>query len=171
MLMGWKSTQYRQSGRSDIFDRPWVVDLIDYLFSINNEWFAGMLSVLYAGEAPVAAHFGIRSNEVLSAWFPAYDGRYRRRSPGMIKFLRLAENAAALGMRMIEMGTGDERYKQTLRSRDLFLSRGVMGRGPLLTSTFRRSGTLASLAHRHIKRYQPVFHTADRLLRHYGRIG
>jgi len=171
ILMGWKSAQYRQSRRSDIFDRPWVVDLIDYLFSIHNEWFDGMLSVLYAGEAPVAAHFGIRSSQVLSDWFPAYDSRYRKRSPGMIKFLRLAENTAAMGVHTIEMGTGDERYKQTLRSHDLFLSRGVMGRGPLLASAFRRRGTLASLAHRHIKRYPPVFHTADRLLRHYGRIG
>ena len=47
-LLGWKSDQYRRTGLIDIFDRPWIVDLVDYLFSTHSDSFGGLLSVLYA---------------------------------------------------------------------------------------------------------------------------
>ena len=69
-LMGWKSDQYRRNGWVDVFDRPWIVDLVDYLFITHGDGFGGLLSVLYAGETPVAAHFGLRSGHVLVALVP-----------------------------------------------------------------------------------------------------
>jgi CelD/BcsL family acetyltransferase involved in cellulose biosynthesis len=52
MLMNWKSDQYRRNSWIDIFARPWIADLVNYLFSIRSERFAGLLSVLYAEETP-----------------------------------------------------------------------------------------------------------------------
>ena len=72
-LMGWKSDQYRRNGWADVFDRPWIVDLVDYLFSTHSDQFGGLLSLLYAGETLVAAHFGLRAGHVLAHWFPAYE--------------------------------------------------------------------------------------------------
>ena len=81
-LMRWKSDQYHRTGWVDIFDRPWIIDVVDHLFSTHSDQFGGLLSVLYAGGAPVAAHFGLRSGHVLAQWFPAYDTRFSRQSPG-----------------------------------------------------------------------------------------
>jgi CelD/BcsL family acetyltransferase involved in cellulose biosynthesis len=170
-LMRWKSDQYRRNGWVDVFDRPWIVDLVDYLFSSHSDRFGGLLSLLYAGETPVAAHFGICSDQVLAHWFPAYDAHYSRHSPGLIQHLRMAEETAALGIQVIDMGTGAERYKQTLKSHDLLVAEGMIAQGSLYATAYRIRGAMASWARHQIKQHPPLFRAADRLLRHYGRIG
>lgn len=88
-LMAWKSAPYHRTGRMDRFARPWIVDLVDDLFQQREEHFTGVLSVLYAGDRPVAAHFGPRSRTVFAAWFTAYDPELRSYSPGLLMHARL----------------------------------------------------------------------------------
>jgi CelD/BcsL family acetyltransferase involved in cellulose biosynthesis len=170
MLMGWKSDQYRRSGRVDNFGRPWIVGLIDYLFSTHSDQFGGLLSVLYAGKTPVAGHFGLRYGHVLAHWFPAYDAHFGRQSPGLIQHLRMAEETAALGVHLIDMGKGSGRYKQTLKSHDLLVAQGMAVRGAF-ASTHRLRGGLSRWARQQIKQHPPLFRAADKMLRRYGRIG
>jgi CelD/BcsL family acetyltransferase involved in cellulose biosynthesis len=169
-LMSWKSLQYRRNGWPDVFDRAWIVDLVDYLFGIHSDRFSGLLSVLHAAGSPVAAHFGLRAGPVLADWFPAYDTRFGKQSPGLIQSLRMAEQAADLGVRMIDMGKGQQRHKETLKSHDFFVAEGVVARGQLAASAHRAGSALASQARRKVKQYPPLFRAADRLLRHYGRV-
>jgi CelD/BcsL family acetyltransferase involved in cellulose biosynthesis len=169
-LMRWKSLQYHRNGWPDVFERAWIVEVVDYLFSIHDENFSGLLSVLCAEGVPVAAHFGLRAGPVLADWFPAYDARFGRQSPGVIQHLRMAEEIAGLGIRVIDMGKGQERHKETLKSYDLAVAEGVVTRGPLTASAHRAGSALAGQARRKIKRYPPLFRAADRLLRHYGRL-
>ena len=171
LLMSWKSHQYRRNGWIDVFARPWIVDLINYLFSIRSDRFDGLLSVLYAGEVPVAAHFGIRSGPILAHWFPAYDVRFGRQSPGLIQHLRMAAETAAIGIKLIDMGTGAERYKHTLKSYDLFVAEGVVVRGALTACAHRVRSVQGNWARRQVKRHPLLFRAADRLLRHYGWVG
>jgi CelD/BcsL family acetyltransferase involved in cellulose biosynthesis len=170
MLMNWKSEQYRRNGWPDVFDRTWIVNLIEYLFSTQSDRFCGLLSVLRAGRIPVAAHFGLRAGGVLAHWFPAYDAGFGKQSPGLIQHLRMAEEAADLGIRSIDLGTGMGRYKETLRSYDLFVGEGVVARGPLIARAHRAGSALVNRARQEIKQYPPLYRAADRLLRRYGRI-
>jgi CelD/BcsL family acetyltransferase involved in cellulose biosynthesis len=170
-LMTWKSGQYHRNGWVDVFARPWIVDLVGYLFNVREDTFSGLLSVLFAGEEPVAAHFGIRSGPVLAHWFPAYDARFARQSPGLIQHLRMAEEVPALGIGLIDMGTGTERYKHTLKSYDLFVGEGVVTRGALSARVHRTRTAQAERARRVVKRYPVLFRAADRLLRRTGRVG
>ncbi|MCL7425798.1 GNAT family N-acetyltransferase [Streptomyces sp. YS415] len=127
-LMEWKSAQYRRTGRMDRFARPWIVDLVDHLFRLREEHCAGVLSVLYAGERPVAAHFGPRSRTVLAAWFTAYDPELHYYSPGLMMHLRTAEAAARHGVRLIDLGRGDKEYKDWLKTRELRVGEGFATR-------------------------------------------
>ena len=136
-LMRWKSEQYRRTGWIDFFDRPWLVDLVHDLFNTHSDHFGGLLSVLYAGSDPVAAHFGLRSAHVLAHCYPAYDPQFKRQSPGLVHHLRLIEETAALGVELIDMGKGPERYKQTLKSRDLFVAEGIVARGQVHAAAHR----------------------------------
>ena len=170
LLMRWKSEQYGRSGRVDNFGRPWVVGLIDYLFSTHSDRFGGLLSVLYAGETPVAAHFGLWACDMLAHWFPAYDTRFGRQSPGLIQHLRMAEETAGIGVHLIDMGKGPGHYKQTLKSRDLLVAQGMVAQGPLAGVHRLRSG-LSRWARRQVKQHPPLFRAADKVLRRYGRIG
>lgn len=128
-VMRWKSAQYLRSGWADRFARPWIVELLDHLLAARSADFAGVLSVLYAGDQPVAGHFGIRSAKVLAHWFPSYDTEYSDYSPGLAMHLALAEGAADAGIEHIDMGPGPEGYKQWFRSRDLVIGHGAVVRG------------------------------------------
>ncbi len=127
-LMRWKSAQYRRTGRMDRFARPWIVGLVDHLFGAREEHFTGVLSVVYAGDRPVAAHFGPASRTVLAAWFTAYDPAFRYYSPGLMLHLRMAEAAGRAGIRLMDMGRGEKEYKDWLKTRELRVGEGFATR-------------------------------------------
>lgn len=76
----------------------------------------GILSVLYAADRPVAAHFGLRSRTVLSCWLPSYDRTVATFSPGRILCLRMIEAAAASGVRLVDFGRGEAAYKNSFKT-------------------------------------------------------
>jgi len=168
-LLRWKSDQYHRNGWINVFDRPWIVDLVDYFFSTHTDSFGGLLSILFAGETPVAAHFGLRSDHVLAHWFPAYDIRFRKCSPGLIQFMHMAEELAAVGVDGIDLGQGTG-YKETLKSHDVVTAEGMVTQG-LTASVHQARRVFRSWAGRQVKQHPPLLHAADRLSRHYGRIG
>ena len=118
-LLAWKSDQYERTRRLQIFNYPWTSRLLDAVRRCQNDRFAGVLSALYAGDELAAVHLGIRTREVLHIWFPTYTRTLEQYSPGLILLLHLAERAAADGIRRIDFGTGDERYKQQFKSGDI----------------------------------------------------
>ncbi|MBK3643562.1 GNAT family N-acetyltransferase [Streptomyces sp. MBT33] len=130
-LMRWKSAQYRAKGQVDLFAKPPVVALLHGLMSTRSATCTGTLSTLYAGDRPVAMHFGLRSGRVLQYWFPAYDPEAARFSPGILLLLRMAEAAAAWGLERLDLGKGDERYKQEMKTGDLPLGEGWVTLGTL----------------------------------------
>ncbi|MGW7548218.1 GNAT family N-acetyltransferase [Streptomyces sp. NPDC054770] len=136
-LMRWKSAQYRRTGRMDRFARPWIVDLVDHLFHVREEHFTGVLSVLYAGDRPVAAHFGPRSGTVLAAWFTAYDPELHYYSPGLMMHLRTAEAAARAGITLVDLGRGDKEYKDWLKTRELRVGEGFATRAHPVAAAHR----------------------------------
>ncbi len=169
LLIRWKSEQYRRSGWIDFFDRPWLVELVGDLFGTRTDRFGSLLSVLYAGDTPVAAHFGLRSGHVLAHCYPAYDPAFSRQSPGLIHHLGLIEHTSALGVDLIDMGKGPERYKQTLKSRDLFVAEGMVARGLVHASAHRARVGATRWAGPHIRQHPHLFRAADHVLRHYDR--
>ncbi|UNO44302.1 GNAT family N-acetyltransferase [Streptomyces sp. MST-110588] len=169
-LIGWKSAQYRRTGRSDRFAHAWIVHLAEQLFHTRTATFAGLLSVLYAGDRPVAAHFGLRSERVLTCWFPAYDTTYAKYSPGLVLHLRMAEAAAADSMAYIDLGRGEKQYKNSLKTRELLVSEGwVMRRHPVALCHRARRAPVRALRNTVVSRPE-LFTPADRLLKRMGRI-
>jgi len=125
MLMSWKSDQYRRTGHVDTFERPWVAELLHDLHQTRSDHMTGMLSVVYAGNQPVAAQFGLRAGSLFHGWFTAYDPRFSSYSPGMILIKKMAEGFAAAGIDTIYMGRGSSSYKDAMKSRDVFVAEGV----------------------------------------------
>lgn len=169
-LMGWKSAQYRRTGRSDRFAHEWITRLVTRLFHSRAESFAGVLSVLYAADRPVAAHFGLRSERVLACWFPAYDPAFAKYSPGLVLHLRMAEGAAADGIAYLDLGRGQKDYKDSLKTREIEVSEGwVTRRHPVAVGHRARRAPVRAL--RNTVRSRPeFFEPADRLLKRMGRI-
>ncbi|MPY48951.1 GNAT family N-acetyltransferase [Streptomyces acidicola] len=167
-LMRWKSAQYRRTGRMDRFARPWIVDLVDHLFQVREEHFSGVLSVVYAGDRPVAAHFGPRSRTVLAAWFTAYDPGLRYYSPGLIMHLRMAEAAGRDGVRVMDLGRGEKEYKDWLKTRELRVGEGFATRPHPVAAALRMWRRPVRGLRNTVLAHPALREPADRLLKTIG---
>jgi CelD/BcsL family acetyltransferase involved in cellulose biosynthesis len=137
-LMTWKTGQFRRNRWRDLFSIPWVRQTIEEIHATQTPDFAGVLSVLYAGDKLVAAHFGMRSATVWHYWFPAYDPEFSKYSPGVTLLLKMAEAAPAMGVRMIDLGCGEHSYKERLMNGFVPTAKGSVEL-PCLTAAARRA--------------------------------
>jgi CelD/BcsL family acetyltransferase involved in cellulose biosynthesis len=113
-LVRMKSRQCAEKGYTDALSVPSIRRFIEQVHSVHTPQFAGMLSVLYAGDQIAAVHFGMRSRSVWHYWFPIYDERFGKYSPGLLLLLRMAQAASEMGIRRIDLGKGDSVYKGRL---------------------------------------------------------
>ncbi|NUT44513.1 MAG: GNAT family N-acetyltransferase, partial [Thermoactinospora sp.] len=169
-LLGWKSRQYRRTGRTDRFAAPWIVRLVEELLLIDTPDFGGVLDLVYADDLPVAGHFGLRSDKVLTGWFPAYDPAFSRYSPGLIQHLAMAREAAAHGIALIDLGRGAKEYKDKLSNGSLTVAEGRLARAtPAAALHWATTAPVRAL--RNTVLASPALRApADRLLKTYGRL-
>jgi CelD/BcsL family acetyltransferase involved in cellulose biosynthesis len=168
MLMAWKSSQYRRTGVVDRFANPKTRELLETLLATREDLTTGLLSVLYAGDRPVAAQFGLRAGPVHAVWFTGYDVELGKYSPGTTHFVRTAEELARMGVRQIHLGRGAASYAQTLKSHDNFVAEGMAVGWSLAAAAHRTRGSLMWHATRTIRQHRGLRDAADGLLRHTG---
>ncbi len=140
-LIRWKGEQYRESKLMNLFETPWTGKLLERIAATQTADFAGVCSVLRAGERVVAIHMGMRSANVMHYWFPAYDPEFAKFSTGIILLLRMAEALAESGVHTIDLGEGKSAYKERLMTREAPLLRGAVELPSLLTSARRLQRT------------------------------
>jgi CelD/BcsL family acetyltransferase involved in cellulose biosynthesis len=167
-LMEWKSAQYRRTGRRDRFAREWISTLVRLLHETRTPGCSGVLSVLYAADRPVAAHFGLRSSTVLSCWFPAYEPEFAKYSPGLILHLRMAESAAAEGIGMLDLGRGAAEYKDALKTGELRVYEGSSVRPGARAALYWLSREPARRAHSFVRGRPRLAEYAQKTLNQIG---
>jgi CelD/BcsL family acetyltransferase involved in cellulose biosynthesis len=126
LLLRWKAAQYVRTGYASPFQTGWIRGLIERIHAAQDEDFAGMLSVLYAGDQLIAGHFGMRSRSIWHYWFPSYDVNFGAYSPGLITLLEMARSAQALGLSAIDLGRGLSPYKRRLMNASVPIAEGVV---------------------------------------------
>jgi CelD/BcsL family acetyltransferase involved in cellulose biosynthesis len=127
-LFVWKRARYVASGQTDIFEARWTRGLLQDLFEQGAADFGGAFFTLYAGGRLAAAHFALRQNGVLHAWFIAHDEAFARYSPGVILINDILKWAAAAGVHELDLGPGDYRFKQSLANVKRGVAHGYVGR-------------------------------------------
>jgi CelD/BcsL family acetyltransferase involved in cellulose biosynthesis len=168
-LLAWKSDQYRQTDHVDRFRQPWLVELLETLLATRTARLSGLLSVLYAGDQPVAAQFGLRAESLLVGWFTGYEASLGKYSPGLIHIKGLAEEMAATEVRTIDMGGGAKNYyKETMKSYDSFLAQGVVTKRSVLGVTHRVRNALTWSARRTVHQHPGLHGTVDEFMRRSG---
>ena len=130
-VIAWKRRQYAATGVTDVLADAGGRELLGHLHTVRATELAAMLSVLYAGDEVAALHLGLRSGGVLHSWFPAYNPQLHRYSPGLVLMLELAGAAPALGIRELDFGRGEARYKLALATGTVPLLEGCVGARPL----------------------------------------
>ena len=167
-LMTWKSEQCRRTDHVDQFHQPWLRELLEDMLATRTKKLSGLLSVLYAGDKPVAAQFGLRNQSYLVGWYTAYDARYARYSPGIIHFMRMARELASTSIEAIDMGKGALKFTQSLKNGDILVSDGIVTAQSALGIAHDRWGRASRFAVNAV-RQRPALHDAlDELLRRSG---
>lgn len=137
-----KSQQCRRTGVPDFFAQPWARTLAERIAATEGPHFGGRLSALYAGDALVAAHLGMRSRRVWHWWFPVYEPSWAPYSPGAQLLLQVAQAAADEGHACLDLGKGADAYKQSFADSGLPLAEGWVHR-PALTTAWLTARTAA----------------------------
>lgn len=122
----WKRAQLQRLYFSDMFNSPYIRQVIADVRKMDSEPFQFVLSALFAGDHPIAAHFGVRSYRVMSSWIPMYDEQYARHSPGLILMMELARHTPAVGIDRIDLGRGENQTKMSLMSGSIRLALGAV---------------------------------------------
>ncbi|MCC9641453.1 GNAT family N-acetyltransferase [Rhodopirellula sp. JC740] len=125
----WKRDQYQRTHILDLFLPDWTRQLIQTLYEnelsldgipensplsehFANDSLRGICSVLWAGDRPVATHIGTIERGRLHYWFPTYDPSFSKYSPGTALFTEIIRNASSHGIHCVDMGYGEQPYKQ-----------------------------------------------------------
>jgi CelD/BcsL family acetyltransferase involved in cellulose biosynthesis len=170
MLMAWKSAQYRRTGRTDRFARPWIRQFVSDMLDLHSPHFALVLSVLYAGDQPVAALLAPRRGGVLADWFPAFDPGFASYSPGLLHRLHLIEAAAASGVRLIELGRGTYEHKDLFKTGDVMVGEGKVVRCSGGAALYYTGRAPLRRLRQTVMDSPPLYRAADAVLTRYGRL-
>ncbi len=125
-ILELKSAQRKRTGTFDILQFEWVKEFLNQIRTTHCDRFEGVLSTLQVNDQLIAAHLGMKTDTVFHYWFPVYDPKFQKYSPGLILLLKTAEAAAKKGIQRIDLGKGGERYKRSLGSGSIPVGEGVV---------------------------------------------
>ena len=165
-LWKWKAIQREQSQTVNILEFDWVRKFLTSLCQARVDGLQGVVSTLRIGDRIIAVHLGMHTASALHYWFPAYDADFGRYSPGSILLLRLAERCAEVGISRIDLGKGEDRYKDSFATGSISVAAGTADRYAMrsvVRSSFHRSkkwikssplGSAAEIPKRVIRQWQ-----------------
>ncbi len=125
-LIKWKSQQCQQTGTVDFFAQEWCVQLIKNIHSTRGNNFGGILSCLHAGDTLAAVHFTMYSHDVWHSWFPAYNDKLLKYSPGTILLFEIIRSAAKRDIHYIDLGKGISLYKKRVMTGGISVAEGSL---------------------------------------------
>ncbi len=137
-LIGWKREQFARTGLHDFLAVPWAADLMRRMFESRTPDFGGQLISLYAGERLVAAHFGARADGWFHPWIGAFDMDLKAHSPGMVHQVEAIAAMDALGLRVYDLGAGEDHWKQQFTRDGVWVGAGLAA-APTLAGALARS--------------------------------
>jgi CelD/BcsL family acetyltransferase involved in cellulose biosynthesis len=146
----WKVAQYERTDVRNAFREAWSAELVARIARTRTPYFAGTLSALYVADELVAVHLGMRTSTVLHYWFPAYDPTHRavRYRPGLILLVGMMEYFAGAGIRRLDFGKGEQRYKREFGTGEQWVAEGACGNSRLrswLRTTAEEAGLTAAV--------------------------
>lgn len=140
-LIALKNDQYLRTGKTG---GPLLkmenVRLLQTLLGAQETGCRPMLSTLKVNGQMVAAHMGLVAGRTLHYWFPVYDERYARYSPGRVLMRHVLYASADAGIGVIDRGEGDTPAKREFATEEHRYGRGLVfvgSRGYLLSLYMR----------------------------------
>ena len=124
-LIAWKRRQLQRTGGYDFLAVPWARALMLRLFETRSGDFQGQMISLYAGERLAAAHFGVRQADWYHPWIAGFDPLLKEHSPGMVHQVEAIRAMTGLGLRIYDLGPGEDHWKQRFARDGVWIGAGV----------------------------------------------
>jgi CelD/BcsL family acetyltransferase involved in cellulose biosynthesis len=159
-MIQWKRIQYQRTKILDLFTPDWTRRMVEHLHRSNDQPMHGLLSVLWAGDTMVAAHFGMIDRGLLHYWFPTYNVAHSRYSPGAALFKSIIRDATDNGLNCIDMGYGEQPYKRKQTDTITTVHHGTISNCPIHRRWCRIRLAMDGLAKR-----MPMKESLKRILR------
>ncbi len=148
-LIEWKNDQHKRTGVYPVLERKCAVDLLQEILTYQENDFCGLMPSLYVNGNLAATSFCIRSGETLHYLITTYNVALQKYSPGLILLINMAMQAEHSGLKTIDLGKGEERYKLSLSNHTIPLLEGSVCTSELISlarSTVRAAvGIIESL--------------------------
>lgn len=112
-MMDLKKTQAKLTGIHDFLSPNWVEEMMSILYNADRSGLHGCLLSLYAGEVPVAFHFGLRLGSRMHPWVATFDTDYFKYSPGQIFLMDCKQPLLENAIEYYDLSTGAKHYKDT----------------------------------------------------------
>jgi CelD/BcsL family acetyltransferase involved in cellulose biosynthesis len=122
-----KGGQWEESGWHGRFFTVWEYRMMHGLLTWSERSFAGLFSVLWAGDRPIAFHFGMRGRAVWQGWTIVHDPSYASFSPGILIHYFMFRAGPSLGLDEFDMGMGEFPHKRRLHTHRIPLFHIEMG--------------------------------------------
>lgn len=126
-LVAWKSTQYRATGQTDIFQTEWTLALLRDLFARRDPDFGAVLFTLHFGDRLAAVHLHLHGRRTIHGWLIAHDPEFERYSPGILLFQDILRWMDDTPYNRLDLGAGDYRFKRELANDGLWVTDGFVG--------------------------------------------
>lgn len=126
-LIAWKVAQFERTGFMNLFAFPWTGRLLRNLMT-GNAALTGMLSALWHGDQPIAVSYRLCSFHIAHEWFITYNHDYSTYSPGMVLMLKVLAAAPEQGIKRLHLGSGDQRFKESLANGNVPVGVGAIER-------------------------------------------
>ena len=136
-LIEWKEQQCRRAQAANIFPFHWPQDMLRAVLARGNAEFGGIMWVLCIAGQPAAINVVLRSHHASYGWFMAFDGQFRKYSPGMLLLLRVLQDCAALGIRRFDLGKGTGGFKNRIMNAASEVAEGSIDSRPMAGTVWR----------------------------------
>lgn len=137
-MLDWKRDALAAMGVGFVLDTPWARAVVEAIRQTDTPVFAGTTSALWAGDELAAVHFGMRSATTWHWWFPVYNERLSRYSPGLALLMETLRHADEIGVTELDFGRGGERYKGEFANASRALCEGSVERALSPLGALRR---------------------------------
>lgn len=149
-LMTMKRTQYKSTGLHDVLKADWARKLIDRLRHFEGPRLRSRQSTLLFDGEFVASEFNLQSDRVLHGWLVGFDYKFSAYSPGHMLVQEMLQAMCPDGLKIYDMGPGEERHKRHYTNMQTAMDIGVITGRSAPFSPIRTFGKLWRGGEKHL---------------------
>ncbi len=161
-LVEWKNEQCKRTGVASIYAFPWVQHFLRRTLELTADSLRGELWSLRVHGKLAAVNLLLRSYQTAYVWVLGHEPTLGKYAPGNVLLAGILRQLPETGIRLVDLGTGENQYKSRLMTHIEEVSEGCVDLRPTTRAAWH-----TWLQLRNVVRHSPLrgsAHRVDRVL-------